>query len=394
MSRLFVALVVVVLFVENVFAFRMINSHSPLLRASTARKSYGRDAPGFDTHKAIDQIPESLVNTIEGNDSMRRRFETVVRTAQVECFHFVDLLAVFTLCFECLKNNICKAIEDCDGVGKFRSDAWVRENGGGGISRVLSGGKVWEKAGVNLSVVYGNMPKEALTAATERGIDRARGMKPGETVPFFACGLSSVMHPRNPHCPTMHFNYRYFETDGGAWWFGGGTDITPSYLDKEDIKHFHGTYKETCDKHDTAFYPKFKKWADDYFTITHRGETRGLGGIFYDDLNDRDPEKLLALAQDGLNSVVPAYVPIIEKHKNDAFTEDEKRWQLLRRGRYTEFNLIYDRGTIFGLKTGGRVESILMSLPEVARWEYDHHPAPGSKEDEILQIFKNPTDWA
>ena len=288
---------------------------------------------------------------------------------------------------------ICKAIEELDGEGKFREDAWVRENGGGGISKVLSGGKVFEKAGVNLSVVYGTMPQEALKAATERGADRTKGMKPGEKIPFFACGLSSVMHPRNPFAPTMHFNYRYFETDGGVWWFGGGTDITPSYLDVGDMKHFHGTYKTACDKHDETFYPKFKKWADDYFTITHRGETRGLGGIFFDDLNDRDPEKLLAFAQDGLNAVVPAYVPIVAKHKDDAFTPAQKDWQLLRRGRYTEFNLVYDRGTIFGLKTGGRIESILMSLPETARWEYDHYPAPGSKEEEIMKLFKNPRDW-
>eukprot|EP01041_Mallomonas_annulata_P000157 gene157-261_t len=323
---------------------------------------------GWDTHKAIDEIPDSLVLSIEGNASMRRKFEALCRGAQ---------------------NSICKAIEDIDGEGKFKTDAWIREQGGGGVSRVLAGGKVFEKAGVNLSVVYGTMPKEALMAATERGVDRAQGMKPGEKVPFFACGLSSVMHPKNPHCPTMHFNYRYFETDGGAWWFGGGTDITPSYLVEEDMKHFHGTYKTTCDKHDPEFYARFKKQADSYFLIAHRGETRGLGGIFYDDMNDREPEKLFALANDCLNSVVPAYGPIITKHKNDEFTPEQKRWQLIRRGRYVEFNLVYDRGTVFGLKTGGRIESILMSLPELARWEYDHHPVPGSPEDQILQCFQS-----
>ena len=280
-----------------------------------------------------------------------------------------------------------------DGGAKFHEDAWVRESGGGGISKVLKNGKVFEKAGVNLSVVYGTMPQEALKAATERGVDRTKGMKPGERIPFFACGLSSVMHPRNPFAPTMHFNYRYFETDGGIWWFGGGTDITPSYLDVDDMKHFHGTYKTACDKHDTEFYLKFKKWADEYFNIAHRGETRGLGGIFFDDLNDRDPEKLLAFAAEGLNAVVPAYTPIVAKHANDAFTAEQKDWQLMRRGRYVEFNLVYDRGTIFGLKTGGRIESILMSLPETARWEYDHHPVPGSREDEIMQLFRTPRDW-
>jgi coproporphyrinogen III oxidase len=258
---------------------------------------------------------------------------------------------------------------------------------------VLSGGKAFEKAGVNLSVVYGSMPQEALAAATERGIDRAKGYKPGERIPFFACGLSSVMHPRNPHCPTMHFNYRYFETEGGVWWFGGGTDITPSYLNEDDMKHFHGAYKKACDQHDSSFYPKFKKWADDYFVIRHRGETRGLGGIFFDDLNDRDPEKLIAFANTCLDTVVPAYVPIIQQHKNDAFTPEQKEWQQIRRGRYVEFNLVYDRGTVFGLKTGGRIESILMSLPETARWEYDHNPTPGSPEAELLAVCKQPRDW-
>jgi len=327
---------------------------------------------GWDTHKAVNDIPESLVKTIEGNASMRRKFELLCRSAQA---------------------NICKAIEEIDGEGTFQTDAWVRENGGGGVSRVLSGGKVFEKAGVNLSVVYGSMPQEALQAATERGVDRAKGMKPGERVPFFACGLSSVMHPKNPFCPTMHFNYRYFETDGGVWWFGGGTDITPSYLDVDDMKHFHGTYKTACDKHDPEFYPRFKKQADKYFYIPHRDETRGLGGIFYDDMNDRDAEKLYDLADSCLNAVVPAYGPIINKHKDDIFTQNNKNWQLLRRGRYVEFNLVYDRGTVFGLKTGGRIESILMSLPETARWEYSHIPEPNSPEDEILKVFQSPRDW-
>jgi len=327
---------------------------------------------GWDSHTAIDSIPDTLVRTIDGNDSMRRKFELLCRNAQA---------------------SICSAIEELDGEGKFRSDAWVRESGGGGISRVLSGGKVFEKAGVNLSVVYGTMPQEALKAATERGVDRAKGMAPGERIPFFACGLSSVMHPKNPFAPTMHFNYRYFETDGGIWWFGGGTDITPSYLNEDDMKHFHGTYKQVCDKHDPEFYPKFKKWADEYFFIAHRGETRGLGGIFFDDMNDREPEKLLAFATDGLAGVVPAYVPIVAKHKNDEFTQKNKEWQLMRRGRYVEFNLVYDRGTIFGLKTGGRIESILMSLPETARWEYDFHPEPGSPEEEITKAFRSPREW-
>ncbi|KAL7560119.1 hypothetical protein ACA910_013137 [Epithemia clementina (nom. ined.)] len=339
-----------------------------------------KDAPpemlGWDTHKPIDEAPSTLVRDSDGgpdgNYPMRSKFEKMIRDAQIK---------------------ITKAIEEIDGEGKFKEDCWTRENGGGGMSRVMTGGKVFEKAGVNLSVVYGSMPQEALQAATERGVDRAKGMAPGERVPFFACGLSSVMHPRNPFCPTMHFNYRYFETDGGVWWFGGGTDITPSYIDEDDMKHFHGSYKEVCDRHDPKYYEEFKAWADRYFLIKHRGETRGFGGIFFDDQNDRDPEKLFEFAKDALDNVVTAYGPIIEKHKNDEFTEKQKQWQLMRRGRYVEFNLVYDRGTVFGLKTGGRIESILMSLPETARWEYDHQVEPGSPEAEFLEVCKNPRDW-
>ena len=238
-----------------------------------------------------------------------------------------------------------------------------------------------------------NIITRGLLRTSDRGADRTKDMAPGERVPFFACGLSSVMHPRNPHCPTMHFNYRYFETDGGAWWFGGGTDITPSYIDEDDLKHFHGTYKEVCDKHDPNFYKEFKEWADRYYVIQHRNQTRGCGGIFFDDLSDRDPDKIFDFSKDCLNSVVKAYGPIIEKHKNDEFTEQEKRWQLMRRGYYAEFNLVYDRGTIFGLKTGGRIESILMTLPETARWEYNYIPEPGTPEAEFLDVCKHPRNW-
>ena len=296
------------------------------------------------------------------------------------------------MCREAQK-AITTAIEEIDGEGSFQEDAWIRPTGGGGMSRVLTGGKVFEKAGVNLSVVYGSMPQEALQAATERGVDRAKGMAPGERVPFFACGLSSVMHPKNPFAPTMHFNYRYFETDGGVWWFGGGTDITPSYLNEDDMKHFHGTYKEICDKHDPNYFTEFKSWADRYFVIQHRNETRGLGGIFFDDQNDKDPEQHLAFSQECVNSVIKAYGPLVTKHKDDPFTQKNKEWQLMRRGRYVEFNLVYDRGTVFGLKTGGRIESILMSLPETARWEYDHQVEDGSPEADFLDACRNPRDW-
>lgn len=363
------------------------SSSLPMAKTSTEEKKDAKEeekkkeAPptnlGWNSHKAVEQIPDSLVRDgesgPEGNYPMRAKFEKMCREAQIK---------------------ITKAIEEIDGSDvKFQEDCWVRENGGGGLSRVMSGGKVFEKAGVNLSVVYGSMPQEALAAATERGIDRGKGVKPGERVPFFACGLSSVMHPKNPMCPTMHFNYRYFETDGGVWWFGGGTDITPSYVDEDDMKHFHGTYKEVCDKHDPEFYDNFKSWADRYFVIQHRNETRGLGGIFFDDLNDRDPDTIFEFSKESLNSVVDAYGPIINKHKDDAFTDEQKQWQLVRRGRYVEFNLVYDRGTVFGLKTGGRIESILMSLPEQASWLYDFHPEEGTPEGDLIDACKFPRTW-
>mmetsp|Transcript_15904 Transcript_15904/g.23952 ORF Transcript_15904/g.23952 Transcript_15904/m.23952 type:complete len:382 (-) Transcript_15904:92-1237(-) len=342
------------------------------------RPGMGNNGHISDTSKGVDSVPETLISSVEGNNDIRTKFEALCRNAQ---------------------SSICSALEDLDGVGKFKTDAWVRPNGGGGISRVMSGGKVFEKAGVGVSVVYGTMPRSALRAASKRASvrgDSGNEVDGGETK-FFACGISSVIHPRNPFCPTMHFNYRYFETEGGMWWFGGGTDITPCYLDETDLRHFHGTYKTICDKHDPDFYPRFKRWADEYFLIPHRGETRGLGGIFYDDMNDRDPEKLLALARDALDGVIPSYVPIVRKHMNDAFTPRQKDWQQIRRGRYVEFNLIYDRGTTFGLKTGGRVESILMSLPETARWEYNKVPeieyGESSPEAQITRIFRNPVNW-
>jgi coproporphyrinogen III oxidase len=364
---------------SNQFAMRGGSLHASTAETETEGKKAPEDAPpvnlGWNSHQAVDSVPDSLVKEgdgPEGNYPMRSKFEKMCREAQ---------------------KAITTAIEEIDGEGSFQEDAWIRPTGGGGMSRVLTGGKVFEKAGVNLSVVYGSMPQEALQAATERGVDRAKGMAPGERVPFFACGLSSVMHPKNPFAPTMHFNYRYFETDGGVWWFGGGTDITPSYLNEDDMKHFHGTYKEICDKHDPNYFTEFKSWADRYFVIQHRNETRGLGGIFFDDQNDKDPEQHLAFSQECVNSVIKAYGPLVTKHKDDPFTQKNKEWQLMRRGRYVEFNLVYDRGTVFGLKTGGRIESILMSLPETARWEYDHQVEDGSPEADFLDACRNPRDW-
>eukprot|EP00243_Klebsormidium_subtile_P003000 TRINITY_DN16132_c0_g1_i1.p1 TRINITY_DN16132_c0_g1~~TRINITY_DN16132_c0_g1_i1.p1 ORF type:complete len:428 (-),score=100.75 TRINITY_DN16132_c0_g1_i1:336-1577(-) len=347
-------------------------------RAVAAVTEKRKDA--FGEEKKLAEAPSSLLK--KGPDGwtspMCEKFEKVIREIQDE---------------------VCAAIEQLDGK-KFREDSWEREGGGGGISRVLQDGNVFEKAGVNVSVVYGSMPPEAYRAATG---STENGAAPGGAgrIPFFAAGVSSVVHPKNPMAPTCHFNYRYFETnvpqdvEGAprAWWFGGGTDLTPSYLFDEDAKHFHQTLKDTCDQHDESFYPRFKSWCDDYFMIKHRGERRGIGGIFFDDMNDRDAEEILAFSTACGHAVVPAYIPLVAKRKDEPFTDEQKAWQQLRRGRYVEFNLVYDRGTTFGLKTGGRIESILMSLPLTARWEYDHQPEEGSQEWKLLDACKNPKEW-
>ncbi|KAK4279024.1 hypothetical protein QN277_016790 [Acacia crassicarpa] len=341
-----------------------------------------RAAVSMEKETPESERPPTFLRESDGHDyaassssSVRARFEKMIREVQ---------------------DSLCSALEAVDGGAKFKEDVWSRPGGGGGISRVLQDGAVFEKAGVNVSVVYGVMPPEAYRAAKAAPADQ----KPGP-VPFFAAGISSVLHPKNPFAPTVHFNYRYFETDApkdapGAprqWWFGGGTDLTPSYIFEEDVKHFHSIQKRACDKFDPTFYPRFKKWCDDYFYIKHRNERRGLGGIFFDDLNDYDQEMLLSFATECANSVIPAYIPIVEKRKDTAFTDQHKAWQQLRRGRYIEFNLVYDRGTTFGLKTGGRIESILVSLPLTARWEYDHKPEEGSEEWKLLDACINPKEW-
>jgi len=214
---------------------------------------------------------------------------------------------------------------------------------------------------------------------------------------FFATGISTVLHPHNPMAPTAHANYRYFEIGAPgqveSWWFGGGADLTPSYLFEGDAVHFHRVHKEVCDQFDTEFYPRFKRWCDDYFRIPHRGESRGVGGIFFDHLDDRPADQLLAFCAACAEAFVAAYLPLVDAHKDDAFTEANRCWQQLRRGRYVEFNLLYDRGTSFGLRTGGRVESILMSLPLVARWEYSHLVVPGSPEAKLVEVLHNPREW-
>ncbi|CAH0041582.1 unnamed protein product [Clonostachys solani] len=292
---------------------------------------------------------------------------------------------------------IVRELERVDGH-KFRQDEWTRPNGGGGISCVLQDGNVFEKAGVGVSVVYGSLPKPAIAKMRANH----KSMDPNvESLEFFAAGLSMVLHPRNPMAPTVHLNYRYFETanpDGTsqAWWFGGGSDLTPSYLFEEDAVHFHQTLKDVCDNHDKAYYPRFKKWCDEYFYNKHRGEGRGIGGIFFDDLDEagHDRENTFAFIQDCLKSFLPSYVPIIERRKNMNFNEKEKEWQQIRRGKYVEFNLVHDRGTAFGLNTpGSRVESILMSLPRTAEWKYMHEPEPNTRESLLTEILRNPKEW-
>uniref|UniRef100_A0A8C2W1K0 Oxygen-dependent coproporphyrinogen-III oxidase, mitochondrial n=1 Tax=Chinchilla lanigera TaxID=34839 RepID=A0A8C2W1K0_CHILA len=291
--------------------------------------------------------------------------------------------------------QVCRALAQVDGGASFCVDRWERKEGGGGISCVLQDGHVFEKAGVSISVVHGTLSEEAAKQMRSRG--KVLKTKDGK-LPFSAMGVSSVIHPKNPHAPTIHFNYRYFEVeeaDGNKqWWFGGGCDLTPTYLNQEDAVHFHRTLKEACDQHGPDLYPKFKKWCDDYFFITHRGERRGIGGIFFDDLDSPSKEEVFRFVQSCAQAVVPSYIPLVKKHCEDSFTPQEKLWQQLRRGRYVEFNLLYDRGTKFGLFTpGSRIESILMSLPLTARWEYMHSPSENSKEAEILDVLRHPRDW-
>ncbi|KAF7993944.1 hypothetical protein HCN44_011213 [Aphidius gifuensis] len=292
-----------------------------------------------------------------------------------------------------IQSDFCRSLESIEKDEKFKVDRWLRKEGGGGITCVLQDGTVFEKAGVNISVVHGSLPPGAVQQM------RARGKKiDSGTLPFFATGVSAVIHPRNPMVPTIHFNYRYFEiynNDGSVqWWFGGGTDLTPYYLNEDDAKHFHKTLKDACDKHDPSYYKKFKDWCDKYFFIQHREESRGLGGIFFDDLDTPSQEEAFKFVESCAESVVPSYVPLVEKHKDDGYGLAERQWQLLRRGRYVEFNLIYDRGTKFGLNTpGARYESILMSLPLTARWEYMNEPDKNSKEGQLMEVLKNPKDW-
>ncbi|XP_057661619.1 oxygen-dependent coproporphyrinogen-III oxidase [Diorhabda carinulata] len=291
-----------------------------------------------------------------------------------------------------VQKEFCSSLEAEENCNKFIVDRWERKEGGGGVTCVMQDGKVFEKAGVNISVVHGNLPPGAVNQMRSRGKKLENGQ-----LPFFAAGISAVIHPVNPMVPTIHFNYRYFEVTSGdevQWWFGGGTDLTPYYLNTADAVHFHKELKDACDKHDKTYYPKFKKWCDDYFNIPHRGERRGVGGIFFDDLDTPNQEHCFEFVKSCANAVIPSYIPLVQRHKMTKYTNVEREWQLLRRGRYVEFNLIYDRGTKFGLYTpGARYESILMSLPLTARWEYMHEPKEDSPEGELLKVLRNPKDW-
>ena len=288
-----------------------------------------------------------------------------------------------------LQDTITRRLEEVDGKAKFREDLWDREEGGGGRTRVIENGAVFEKGGVNISAVFG-----PLAPAMQQYF------KVGD-VDFFACGLSLVLHPKNPRVPTVHANCRYFDMYDKRGkiidqWFGGGQDLTPYYIFEEDASHFHQICKNTCDKHDPDFYPIYKKQCDSYFWNSHRNEARGIGGLFFDyckATDDRSIEDWYKFVTEVGNSFLDAYIPVVEKRKNSSYTTDQRTWQEIRRGRYVEFNLVHDKGTLFGLKTNGRIESILMSLPPHVQWVYDHNPETGSEEERLLEVLKNPREW-
>ncbi|MFC6097483.1 oxygen-dependent coproporphyrinogen oxidase [Flavobacterium qiangtangense] len=288
-----------------------------------------------------------------------------------------------------LQDQIVAGLEKVDGQAKFKEDIWERPEGGGGRTRVIENGQVFEKGGVNISGVHGPLPK-AMQAYFNVG-----------DVDFFACGLSLVLHPKNPMVPTVHANWRYFEMydkEGNVvnQWFGGGQDLTPYYLFEEDAEHFHQNCKTACEKHNSEFYPKFKKQCDEYFWNTHRNEARGIGGLFFDHCKaseDFSLENWYDFVTEVGNSFLEAYVPIVETRKDLEYSPENKNWQEIRRGRYVEFNLVHDKGTLFGLKTNGRIESILMSLPPHVQWVYDHHPEAGSEEEKLIQVLENPINW-
>ncbi len=295
--------------------------------------------------------------------------------------------------FEQLQQTICDALETFEPEKRFSEDRWEKadgrhsdKSGGGGLTRVLEGGTVFEKAGVATSTVFGGLPE---TLALKMGVPPTA---------FYATGVSVIIHPVSPMVPTVHANFRYFEQAplgraNGDCWFGGGSDLTPFYLFEEDVRHFHSTLKRACDLHNPEYYPRFKKWCDEYFYIKHREETRGVGGIFFDYLRG-DAEEYFAFVQSAAGTFLDSYLPIVRKRLNEPWGEHERSWQLQRRGRYVEFNLVYDRGTTFGLETKGRIESILMSLPPKVEWHYNVQPEAHSREAKLVELLKSPKEWA
>lgn len=292
-----------------------------------------------------------------------------------------------------LQSEICSSLEKADGKATFKNDVWKREEGGGGISCVIENGNVIEKGGVMFSAVHGKVP-DFLLKEQAHSISANTNLTHEDT--FFATGVSIVIHPQNPMVPIIHMNIRYFEMSNGTKWLGGGIDLTPHYIIDADAQYFHQHLKKVCDKHNQTYYPKFKTWADDYFYINHRKETRGIGGIFFDRLNITEGvsfEQNFAFWQDIGKLFAPTYIELINRNKNKDFTPENKQWQLLRRGRYVEFNLVYDKGTRFGLETNGRVESILMSLPTNASWVYDFKTQENSEEAATLKKLKKGINW-
>jgi len=288
-----------------------------------------------------------------------------------------------------LQDTITSKLEEVDGKAKFQEDFWERSEGGGGRTRVIENGAVFEKGGVNISKVHGTLPK---SMQAYFGV---------EDVDFFACGLSLVIHPKSPMVPTVHANWRYFEMYDKSGnivdqWFGGGQDLTPYYLFEEDAEYFHRICKKACDAHNPEFYPIYKKKCDDYFWNAHRNEARGVGGLFFDYCKATDEmtmEDWYNFVSEVGDSFLEAYVPIVSKRKELPYTQAQRDWQEIRRGRYVEFNLVHDKGTLFGLKTNGRIESILMSLPPYVQWRYDHHPEKGSEEEKLIEVLQSPKNW-
>ncbi|TWR31284.1 oxygen-dependent coproporphyrinogen oxidase [Mucilaginibacter pallidiroseus] len=290
-----------------------------------------------------------------------------------------------------IQDEICTALEAADGLGKFEQEIWERDGGGGGRTRIIQNGNIFEKGGVNFSAVHGHLPHTVKKALNVEQDD------------FFATGVSIVIHPNHPFVPIIHMNIRYFEMPSSFGsqsepirWFGGGIDLTPHYVIEDDAKHFHGALKSVCDQFHADFYRRFKVWADDYFHIKHRDETRGIGGIFYDRLTANDEiswEQVFEFSKAVGRSFAPTYIELVNRNRDKAFTDEHQLWQYQRRSRYAEFNLVYDAGTKFGLETNGRIESILMSLPPTAKWIYDYHAQPGSEEEKTLSLLKKGINW-